>query len=64
MKLLRNKMEFSSAIYRGDPCPEFSFSFKFVLFSVLFPKKIPAKQNQVIIPVLLCRAQYFCNILP
>ena len=21
-------MEFSSAIYRGDPCPEFSFSFK------------------------------------
>ena len=22
-------MEFSSAIYRGDPCPEFSFSFKF-----------------------------------
>jgi len=23
-------MEFSSAIYRGDPCPEFSFSFKFI----------------------------------
>ena len=22
-------MEFSSAIYRGDPCPEFSFSFKY-----------------------------------
>ena len=21
-------MEFSSAIYRGDPCPELSFSFK------------------------------------
>ena len=33
-------------------------------FSVLFPKKIPAKQNQVIIPFLLRRAQYFCNILP
>ena len=23
-------MEFSSAIYRGDPCPEFSFSFKLI----------------------------------
>ena len=23
-------MEFSSAIYRGDPCPEFSFSFKYI----------------------------------
>ena len=23
-------MEFSSAIYRGDPCPEFSFSFKYL----------------------------------
>ena len=27
-------MEFSSAIYRGDPCPEFSFSFKSGLFIV------------------------------
>ena len=25
-------MEFSSAIYRGDPFPEFSFSFKFVKY--------------------------------
>ena len=29
-------MEFSSAIYRGDPCPEFSFSFKsFLLVSFI-----------------------------
>ena len=34
MKLLRNKMEFSSAIYRGDPCPEFSFSFKFTFHKI------------------------------
>ena len=34
------------------------------LFFVLFPKKDPAKQNLVIIPVLLRRAQYFYNILP
>lgn len=28
-------MEFSSAIYRGDPCPEFSFSFKLLLMGFL-----------------------------
>ena len=28
-------MEFSSAIYRGDPCPEFSFSFKYALYAGL-----------------------------
>ena len=46
-------MEFSSAIYRGDPCPEFSFSFKsvqpcanldircgFAVFFSFFPWKI------------------------
>ena len=27
-------MEFSSAIYRGDPCPEFSFSFKYIHMEV------------------------------
>ena len=33
-------MEFSSAIYRGDPCPEFSFSFKY-----LFLKNTPVKNR-------------------
>ena len=32
-------MEFSSAIYRGDPCPEFSFSFKYIIKSVEIERK-------------------------
>ena len=31
-------MEFSSAIYRGDPCPEFSFSFKWKKIYLLLKK--------------------------
>ena len=29
-------MEFSSAIYRGDPCPEFSFSFKLFIWKKIY----------------------------
>ena len=29
-------MEFSSAIYRGDPCPEFSFSFKLSMWKKIY----------------------------
>ena len=35
-------MEFSSAIYRGDPCPEFSFSFKCFVFD-----RMPAAKASV-----------------
>ena len=45
-------MEFSSAIYRGDPCPEFSFSFKcknkVMIFLILIHKSIDAGKYEVL----------------
>ena len=51
MKLLRNKMEFSSAIYRGDPCPEFSFSFKLLVLRrlIVFDMKATVMEHSKII---------------
>ena len=48
-------MEFSSTIYRGDPCPEFSFSFKSVLYLTVCQKLKHLSKDEFLILRELCR---------